>query len=110
MVVRRASALPLQREGLIIGRGRTSANGLAAVALGHPEWGWTKAHGIGFAVGLWLIRYDRIGTAVALALEGCTAVTNSTVAVRTLVIRRRFIVYVAICAHCAGIRVDVALV
>ena len=34
-----------------------------------------------------------------MALEGCTAVTNSTVAVRTLVIRRGSIVYVAICAH-----------
>jgi hypothetical protein len=86
------------------------ANGLAAVPLGHPEWGRAKADGIGFAVSLRPIRYDRIGTAVALALEGCTAVTNSTVAVRTLVIRRRFIVYVAICARCAGIRVDVALV
>jgi hypothetical protein len=100
------------------------ADGLAAVPLGHPEWGWAKADRIGTvvtsrlvrsdwigtAVALRLVQADRIGIAVALRLVRCTAVTNSTVAIRSLVIRRCFIVYIAICADRASMRVDVASV
>jgi len=43
---------------MVNGRAAISADGLAAVALGHPERGWAKADGMGIVVGLWLIQYD----------------------------------------------------
>jgi hypothetical protein len=60
------------------------ANGLAAVVVGHPEmWRRAEAHRIEIAVALKLVRY----TACNSVTDWRTGMTNSTVAVRPLIIR-----------------------
>jgi hypothetical protein len=75
-------------DALIALAGALLADGLAAVALGHPEmWRRAEADPIGIAVDLRLVRADRSGITVALRVVRRTIVTNSPVTVRPLIIQ-----------------------